>query len=148
MKKIILTLLLLLLSACGYSPALLNNEINFSIDEIKIQNKDKISYKIKNSLKKYADLSDKKRSIDIEIITDNKKKITSKDQKGNPKTFDITITVKLIFLEDSMKRDKEFSESFSYQNKSNKFELRNYEEIIQDNLINKIILDIDKFLFK
>ena len=28
MKKIILTLLLLLLSSCGYSPALLNNEIN------------------------------------------------------------------------------------------------------------------------
>ena len=99
-------------------------------------------------MKKYINLSNKPRTIDVEIISDSIKRITSKDQKGNAKTFDLTIIVELIFLEDDKKSNKKFTQSFSYQNKSNKFELKNYEDTIRDNLINKIILDIDKFLFK
>ena len=148
MRKYIFTFLLMLLSSCGYSPLLLNNEINFSINKIETQNKNQISYKIKNNLKKYINLSNKPRTIDVEIISDSIKRITSKDQKGNAKTFDLTIIVELIFLEDDKKSNKKFTQSFSYQNKSNKFELKNYEDTIRDNLISKIILDIDKFLFK
>lgn len=148
MKKYIFTFLLMLLPSCGYSPLLLNNEVNFSIKKIETQNKNQISYKIKNNLKKYINLSNKPRTIDVEIISDSIKRITSKDQKGNAKTFDLTIIVELIFLEDDKKSNKKFTQSFSYQNKSNKFELKNYEDTIRDNLINKIILDIDKFLFK
>ena len=148
MRKYIFTFLLMLLSSCGYSPLLLNNEVNFSINKIETQNKNQISYKIKNNLKKYINLSNKPRTIDVEIISDSIKRITSKDQKGNAKTFDLTIIVELIFLEDDKKSNKKFTQSFSYQNKSNKFELKNYEDTIRDNLISKIILDIDKFLFK
>ena len=148
MRKYIFTFLLMLLSSCGYSPLLLNNEINFSINKIETQNKNQISYKIKNNLKKYINLSNKPRTIDVEIISDSIRRITSKDQKGNAKTFDLTIIVELIFLEDDKKSNKKFTQSFSYQNKSNKFELKNYEDTIRDNLISKIILDIDKFLFK
>ena len=148
MRKYIFTFLLMLLSSCGYSSLLLDNEINFSINKIETQNKNQISYKIKNNLKKYINLSNKPRTIDVEIISDSIKRITSKDQKGNAKTFDLTIIVELIFLEDDKKSNKKFTQSFSYQSKSNKFELKKYEDTIRDNLISKIILDIDKFLFK
>ncbi len=147
MKNIILTLLLFLTS-CGYNPIFLNNQVNFAINEIKLENKNQISYKIKNSLKKYVNLSKKPRAIDIEIASNRDIKITSKDQKGNAKTFDLIISVIIIITENNIYTEKEFKRSFSYQTKSNKFELKNYENTIQDNLTNKIILDIDKFLMK
>tara|TARA_E500000178_G_C16798368_1_gene651280 strand:+ start:374 stop:817 length:444 start_codon:yes stop_codon:yes gene_type:complete len=147
MKNIILTLLLFLTS-CGYNPIFLNNQVNFAINEIKLENKNQISYKIKNSLKKYVNLSKKPRAIDIEIASNRDIKITSKDQKGNAKTFDLIISVIIIITENNINTEKEFKRSFSYQTKSNKFELKNYENTIQDNLTNKIILDIDKFLMK
>ena len=34
MKKYIFTFLLMLLPSCGYSPLLINNEVNFSIKKI------------------------------------------------------------------------------------------------------------------
>ena len=47
--------------------------------------------------------------------------------------------------ENNINTEKEFKRSFSYQTKSNKFELKNYENTIQDNLTNKIILrEVDK----
>ena len=147
MKNIILTLLLFLTS-CGYNPIFLNNQVNFAINEIKLENKNQISYKIKNSLNKYVNLSKKPRAIDIEIASNRDIKITSKDQKGNAKTFDLIISVIIIITENNINTEKEFKRSFSYQTKSNKFELKNYEYTIQDNLTNKIILDIDKFLMK
>ena len=147
MKNIILTLLLFLTS-CGYNPIFLNNQVNFAINEIKLENKNQISYKIKNSLNKYVNLSKKPRAIDIEIASNRDIKITSKDQKGNAKTFDLVISVIIIITENNIYTEKEFKRSFSYQTKSNKFELKNYENTIQDNLTNKIILDIDKFLMK
>ena len=147
MKNIILTLLLFLTS-CGYNPIFLNNQVNFAINEIKLENKNQISYKIKNSLNKYVNLSKKPRAIDIEIASNRDIKITSKDQKGNAKTFDLIISVIIIITENNIYTEKEFKRSFSYQTKSNKFELKNYENTIQDNLTNKIILDIDKFLMK
>ena len=147
MKNIILTLLLFLTS-CGYNPIFLNNQVNFAINEIKLENKNQISYKIKNSLNKYVNLSKKPRAIDIEIASNRDIKITSKDQKGNAKTFDLVISVIIIITENNINTEKEFKRSFSYQTKSNKFELKNYENTIQDNLTNKIILDIDKFLMK
>ncbi|RPG98619.1 MAG: hypothetical protein CBC66_000580 [Candidatus Pelagibacter sp. TMED106] len=147
MKNIILTLLLFLTS-CGYNPIFLNNQVNFAINEIKLENKNQISYKIKNSLNKYVNLSKKPRAIDIEIASNRDIKITSKDQKGNAKTFDLIISVIIIITENNINTEKEFKRSFSYQTKSNKFELKNYENTIQDNLTNKIILDIDKFLMK
>ena len=147
MKNIILTILLFLTS-CGYNPIFLNNQVNFAINEIKLENKNQISYKIKNSLNKYVNLSKKPRAIDIEIASNRDIKITSKDQKGNAKTFDLIISVIIIITENNINNEKEFKRSFSYQTKSNKFELKNYENTIQDNLTNKIILDIDKFLMK
>ena len=57
MKKIFFITLLLFLSSCGYNPIYLDKETNFSISKIVVKDKSKISYNIKNNLKKYVKLA-------------------------------------------------------------------------------------------
>ena len=148
MKKLFLMIFLVFVNSCGYNPVYLNQEVNFSIDEIITKDKNKISYKIKNSLGKYINLSNKSSSLEVQISTKKTVRTTSKDEKGNAKTFEITIQVELIVSRENKDYKKEFIESFSYQNKTNKFDLKNYENDIVDNLSNKIILDINEYIFK
>ena len=148
MKKLFFTIFLIFLNSCGYNPIYLNQEVNFSIDEIITKDKSKISYKIKNSLGKYINLSNKSSSLEVQISTKKSIRTTSKDEKGNAKTFEIIIQVELIVSKESKDYKKEFIESFSYQNKANKFDLKNCENDIIDNLSNEIILDINEYIIQ
>ena len=57
------------------------------------------------------------------------------------------ITVKTITKSNkSLNLEKIFIENFSYNNDNNKFNLKQYERIIQDNLINKITEKITFYL--
>ena len=57
----------------------------------------------------------------------------------------LSIDVK-IYENDKIKSHKNFFESFSYSNNSNKFNLSNYEKNIEKNLRNKIIKNINVYL--
>ena len=148
MKKIYFIIFLIFLNSCGYNPIYFNKEVNFTIDKIITKDKNKISYKIKNSLGKYVNLSNKPSSLEVEIETKKEIRTTSKDEKGNAKTFEIKIQVELIISKENKEYKKQFIESFSYQNKSNKFDLKNYENDIVDNLSSEIILDINGYILQ
>jgi hypothetical protein len=148
MKKKIYLILLLFLSSCGYNPVYINKETNFSIGTIIIKDKTQVSYNIKNNLEKYLNLSNKPVKINIELQTQKIIKIKSKDSKGNAKTFELTINVQLLINKDEKKIEKEFIKSFSYENKTNKFDLKSYENDIMNNLSDKIILEITEYLFE
>ena len=141
MKKnniIKILVLLLFITGCGYSPIFSSKESNFSITELNSTGNKKLSNIISNRLNSYKNL-ESKNDFSIIINTDLEKKITSKDIKGNPKTFRLNIKSNIIVkdLKDNL-NEKSFLKSINYNNKKNKFELNKYENEISTNLAEKI----------
>ena len=141
MKKnniIKILVLLLFITGCGYSPIFSSKESNFSITELNSTGNKKLSNIISNRLNSYKNL-ESKNDFSIIINTDLEKKITSKDTKGNPKTFRLNVKSNIIVkdLKDNL-NEKSFLKSINYNNKKNKFELNKYENEISTNLAEKI----------
>ena len=73
--------------------------------------------------------------------------IVSKNKKSNATNYRTTINVELsLNNENKIIKTKIFSNSFTYNNNSNKFELAQYQKNIEKNLTNKIAEEIIVFL--
>ena len=143
MKKIILILSLLILANCGFKSILTTKNVNFKINKIEIQNNDSISLKIKKKLQIYTRNDSPDKIYNLKIISKKNRAITSKDTKGNPLTYEITISTELeIFIEDKFIKKIAFKKDFNYNNRSNKFSLKQYEKSTTTNLINQITENI------
>tara|TARA_B110001450_G_scaffold251317_1_gene271267 strand:- start:2570 stop:3028 length:459 start_codon:yes stop_codon:yes gene_type:complete len=147
-KKKIFILLFIFVASCGYTPIYLNQETNFSINSIKLQDSNKTTHRIKNGLKRNIGLKNKPHAYDLSIKTNKEIKVSSRDSEGNSKTFKLKVSATVFVTENDRVHKKEFIKIFSYQTQPNKFELKNFENRIQDNLIQEIILEIDKYLFQ
>ena len=80
----------------------------------------------------------------IYIKSKKEERILSKDKKGNPLIFEISITTNLEIIFDGSKTKKYiFNERFNYNNQSDKFELAQQkkisEKIILERLFEKIL---------
>ena len=132
--------------SCGYQPLYSNKVANFYIYKINSFGNEKINKALINRLKIYKD-KNSKRKIELEINSKVNKTTTSKDTKGNPKTFRIEIIYQIKVIEgEKTNLDKVFSKSANYNNSSKKFELKQYEENLKINLIDKISEDIVNYL--
>ena len=132
--------------SCGYQPLYSNKETNFYIYKINSFGNEKINKALINRLEIYKNKNNKKK-IKLEINSKINKITTSKDTKGNPKTFRIEIITQIKTIEgEKINLDKIFSKASNYNNSSKKFELRKYEENLKTNLIDKISEDIVSYL--
>ena len=81
------------------------------------------------------------------LIGSQNKIVTSKDTKGDPKTYkieiDVTVRVSDIY---NLINEREFIEETTYNTISSKFELGIYENNISNNLVEKITRDIIAFI--
>jgi len=150
-KKIIIIFTFFLLSNCGYEPMYskknLQNSYNFTISSIGFSGENIINQTIKNNLSNYINIETKQIKYDLIIDSKFLKTITSKNKKGDPEIFYIKIIINLDVLEANNIINKTvFDGGFEYKNKSNKFELRQYEESIQKNLSYKISEEIIEYL--
>ena len=145
MRKIFVLLILFFLSQCtGYSPIYSKKEINFYFDKIDSSSKNFFDAKIKQQLNNYKistnDKFDKKK-LDIIFNSNFNREVTSKDKKKNPDTFKMILKFYVTIINDrNEKFYLNYSESFNY-NKSDRseFEIKQYEQVIKDNLINEVI---------
>ena len=145
-KFTLLILLLYALSSCGYAPIYSTKGVNFNIQKIEIFKKDRLNKTFKNKIKNYSH-SKSDDIISLKINSKKKRQISSKDARGNPKIFNMTISVELEVLKaGSIMRNKKFTKNFSYENSSKKFELRQYENNIQNNLVDEITDNILLYL--
>lgn len=148
MKKssIAIILLFFFLVSCGYKPIYLNKKNNFNIEKIDTVQSNRLNTFIKNNLNS---LSNKESDKKISLLIDSKKikSIASKDAKGNSQLLIMSISLDVQVYEGNEKKaEKRFSETFTYSNNSNKFNLSRYEKNIEKNLTNKIIKDINIYL--
>jgi len=147
-KKIFLLLIFLLLSSCGYEAIYSKkNSINynFSISELNFAGDRDINVKMKERLKNYT-LSKKNKNYKIKISSTSTKTIVAKDTADNATSFKNTVTINVeISTNDKLKNSFVMSESFNFNNNSNKFSLKRYEREIKNNLAQTIS---DKLIFK
>ena len=140
-KLIIIVIALFILNNCGYTPIYSSKENNFYIKEISQKNRSKLNTKIVNNIEKFSN-QNSENIIQLEISSNKKIDIISKDKKGDPSRFQMIIFLNINILNKNnyeINKTKSFSASFDYNNDSNKFSLKQYEKEIEDILINKIV---------
>ena len=143
MKKIFIVIILLILNNCsGYKPIFSSKDVNFYIGEIIIKEDNKLIRNIVKNLKPYTIQNDKQR-ITLELNLKIKEAITLKDAKGNTVSEEMEVVLEVkTFLENNDQINFNFSEKFTFNNQSNKFELNQYKKRIQITLVEKIHQDL------
>lgn len=142
MKKILL-ICIFLLTECGYQPVYLNKNLeNIEFYKITLEGNADIGRKIIGSLSFNENkLNDALDSLLIKSSFEIKE--TSKNSKGQIETYKSQIILNLtIKNKEKLITNKNFVREFSYNVKNNKFDLVQYQNEIQNNLINKIIEDL------
>lgn len=149
MKKILFTkffIILIFITGCGYTPIFSNKTNNFNIVGIELTGNNKLNRILNNKLNIYKNSNGEKKYF-LKINTDVNKKISSKDSKGNAKTFGLTVSINTnIQDEKGYIKEKLFVKSVNYNNSNNKFELKKYENQSSEILINKISEEIIIYL--
>lgn len=148
MKKIFI-LFLLIITSCGYQPIYKIDQIKdtLKVKEIKLSGDKTLSEKISKGLS--IEMVKSNESLN-KLDVNSQKNITetSKNSKGQVTSYRTTISTVISIMDgdDNLVRKKNVSKQFSYNVLANKFKLKEYEEEIENNLINEIIRDTNIFL--
>jgi len=137
LKKIIIPILLLLLSSCGYEAIYSKKNLSsydFSISELTFVGDRDVNIKIKQRLNSFT-VNKKNKNFILKISSDAEKVVLAKDTAGNPTNFKYTITVNIeVIMKNNLKNNLQIIDSFNYNNDVNKFDLKKYELQIIGNL--------------
>ena len=143
LKKLIIIFFVILITGCGFKPILSNKENTFSISKINLKGEEGINYLLASKLESYKKKDKNNNVYELSINTSSNRLVTSRDTKGNSKTFRYEVSVSVDVQKDNkLILGKVIKKDFSYTNLTNKFDLKKYEENIKKNLINEIFLDI------
>ena len=147
-KKIFTFILLIFLSSCGYEAIYSVKNIknyDFSISKLSFIGDREINLKIKQKLNNYTQ-EIKDINFTLKITSTSEKIILAKNDAGDSTSFKIKTIVNIdVFNKEKLKSNFIITESFNYDNNSNKFELKNYEKEIKRNLADIIT---EKLIFK
>ena len=148
LQKQIILLLLLLLSSCGYEAIYSKkNSVNysFSVSELNFVGDRTVNLKIKEKLNNYAQAKKDKDFI-LRISSASEKITLAKNTAGDATSFKNSISIEVeVLMNNKFKSNFIILESFNYNNISNKFNLKKYEEEIKNNLAETAS---DKLIFK
>jgi len=147
-QKQIILLLLLLLSSCGYEAIYSKKNsvnYNFSVSELNFVGDRTVNLKIKEKLNNYAQAKKDKDFI-LRISSTSEKITLAKNTAGDATSFKNSVSVNVeVLMNNKFKSNFIILESFNYNNISNKFDLKKYEEEIKNNLAETAS---DKLIFK
>ena len=138
-----IVILSIILTNCGFKPIYGSKNSNFEIIEIINENENKNSFAIEKMVMALSN-QDAVKKVKLEMNYKQTFSTILKDNKGDPSKKKLSISVNLIVKneKDNVLADKNFSEEFSYDVQSDKFNMVQYEDNITNNLNNKISNDI------
>ena len=146
-RKIIL-LFLFLLSSCGYEAIhSKKNSVNyiFSVSELSFVGEKTVNQKIKQKLNNYTQ-NKKDKDFILRISSTSEKIILAKNIAGDATSFKNKVSINIkVLMNNKLENNFIITESFNYNNISNKFNLKKYEEEIKNNLAEAAA---DKLIFK
>ena len=142
-KKTFILFLILFLSNCGFSPLYNSNNLsNYEIIVSQIKGDGFVNNLITNHIKSVSNIGSKNK-FNISIETNYQKLIISKDSKGSPTEYELSLNS--IFIIENNKKTKTIvlNEKENIKNISDLFELKNYENSVKENLVNSIMRKLD-----
>ena len=153
LKKILIFLIIINLSSCGYSPVYkLNKNIDFRVKTIKFEGDRAINNFLKSKFSRYSSsFLDKGDEFILDIKSDYNKTELSKDATGEVSVYQLELSVLIKTtninsenLEDFKEITNQyiFKEEFLLKNDSDKFREKREENSIKQNLTSTIF---DKF---
>ncbi len=150
MKKFILNFIIFIfITSCGYTSlySVKSNNVNFEIGKINITGDRDLNQNIVNQLKNVQSKNKNNNKIyNLTIDTGIERIVTSKDSKGNPKTYKMISTVNLTTTKEGKEYNLTVESVENYNDISSKFELETFERNIKKNSASKIIQEIILYL--
>ena len=149
MKKFILNIIIIILiSSCGYVPIYsVSNKVNFEIGKVNITGDRDLNQYIVNQLKNLKSKNKNNPTIfDLNISTKIERIVTSKDSKGNPKTYKMISIVNLTTVKNGKEYNLGVESVENYNDISSKFELESFERNLKKNSASKITQEITVYL--
>ena len=151
-KKLIpIFLIMILLNNCGYTPRYaVNKNINFTIDLIEFTGDREFNNFLKSKLTRYKKNKDNnKKNYKLNLDTEYKKNIKSRDSTGSAEKYELVIIVNAIVQSELIESKKLiFEEKFIMDKFEDTFEEENYEKTIKENFSDLILDRIIFYLFK
>ena len=147
-KKIFTLLLFLFLSSCGYEAIYSkknSKNYNFFISKLNFAGDRDINLPMKERLNNFT-FNEKNKNFALKISNSSTKEIVAKNTLGDAVTFKNTIATNIeVSMNGEFKNSFVIVESFTYNNNSNRFNLKRYEKEIKINLAETIT---DKLILK
>ena len=151
-KKLIpIFLIMILLNNCGYTPRYaVNKNINFTIDLIEFTGDREFNNFLKSKLIRYKkNKNSNKKNYKLNLNTEYKKNIKSRDSTGSAEKYELVIIVNAIIQSELIEPKKLiFEEKFIMDKFEDTFEEENYEKTIKENFSDLILDRIIFYLFK
>ena len=138
--KTISFFLIMGLTSCSYGPIFSEKKLNFEVGEIIFTGEPDVNKYIDDRLKLIQKKQDvKTKKYDLNIRSEKKKNIISKNSKGDPLKFEMVISVAYkVTSAETLYLKKEIEKINIYNNDSDLFELEQTEKIILENISGNI----------
>ena len=144
LKKIIIILLsTLYLTSCGFTPIYSKKNLDFKINNIQFEGDGEIKAILLSNLSAYKAKKKDKYNYDLNIKSEKKVEIASKNTKGEATVYKINInsTVK-IFLDDKLLLTKHYNNSSIYSSEKKIIKMKEVESRNLSNLSSKLASEI------
>ena len=94
-KLFIAFVLIICISACGYTPIFSKKVVNFNIENIEFIGNKSIKESIVNALSNYQNKPGKEKKISLILHSTKNKTTVSKNIKGEPQVYKVSVQVKM-----------------------------------------------------
>lgn len=138
-KKFILILILLGLTQCGFNPIYKDtNKSNFKIKIVSIEGDRFVNSIIKDELGRISK-KNSSRELKVQINTSFNKIVISRDTKGSPSNYQMEVSASFVIQDGKDSKEITFTEKQNFENISDNFEQKNYEDTIKENFTISIV---------
>lgn len=145
MRNILIILILVLVTGCGFKPIYSSNKGSFSIVDIEFKN-NLLNKKISDQIKRLSN-NDSENKFTLKLDTKKEKLIKAKNKKNIPSIFELKIHLDLTVIDEiGEKKLKKFSKQSKYNHSEDKFKLSWYEKELENTLVNQLVLEVLEFL--
>tara|TARA_Y100001970_G_C13951174_1_gene708310 strand:- start:191 stop:643 length:453 start_codon:yes stop_codon:yes gene_type:complete len=146
MKKNLIPILFLIVASCGFTPIYNTSEkVDYNINLIEAKGDGVINNKIISEISRLTNKNSKK-IFNIKLNTNYSKLIISKDAKGSPTNFEISVDSNFNIEYENNERDINIKEKQNIKKIADIFEQRNYEDTLKNNfaisIVNKLNIEL------
>lgn len=144
LKKIIIILLsTLYLTSCGFTPIYSKKNLDFQINNIQFEGDREIKAILLSNLKTYKTKEKDKYNYDLNIKSEKKIEIASKNTKGEATVYKININSTVeVFLDDKLLLTKHYNNSSIYSSEKKIIKMKEVEYRNLSNLSSKLASEI------